>query len=126
MYKYLNKNFNLELNYAIKQSRRPHFIFSTRHQENGTNPVCLSEIPNTYFERFHPRGGRVSRQTDKVKIEQLVNDLLPYLKPDDNAIGLKIASKKVRKRMKKKHWGRYVYCTNDGENRILTLSTSIF
>ena len=55
--------------------------------------------------------------TDKVKIEQLVNDLQPYMTLiDNNLVGFKVAPKKERKKLNKKKWGRYVYATNDGEH----------
>ena len=106
----------MELDYAALQGRRPQFIFSSKHSSNGNNPVSLPPLPNTLFERYHPQNGLLSVASDRVKIEQLVNDLKPYMTVVNyNLIGFKAASKAERKKLKKKKWGRYVYATNDGK-----------
>ena len=122
MYKFLNENFNMELHFAISQGRRPHFLYDTNQRDLSINPSCLTTIPNTLFEKYHPRGGEVTNALDRVKIEQLINDLLPYMSHVDvtHHIGYKASHDKNSKKKEKKsgtqHYGRYVYTTNDGES----------
>mmetsp|Transcript_17494 Transcript_17494/g.29324 ORF Transcript_17494/g.29324 Transcript_17494/m.29324 type:complete len:403 (+) Transcript_17494:55-1263(+) len=103
MYKFLNKNFNMELHFAISQGRRPHFLYNSNHSVLSTNPSCLTSIPNTLFEKYHPRGGDVTNALDRVKIEQLVNDLQSYMTRVDEThhVGFKSAPNKNSKKKEK-------------------------
>ena len=115
----LNLNFNMEMHFSSSQGRRPHFLYSTNQSDNGINPVYLSPFPNTMFEKYHPRGGGVSNMLDIVKIEQLVNDLQPYMSlVNENKIGFNPSSKweRIAKNKMTRSWGRYVYSTNDGKS----------
>lgn len=107
----------MELNYSISKMNRPHFIFSAKHRAQRRNPVCLSPLPTALFEHYHPLRGMVTKVSDRVKLEQLVQDLLPYMTlVENNVVGFQNASRKKSSKMRKngQKRGRYVYASNDG------------
>jgi len=71
--------FSSALMHTTKCSRRPHFLYGTREHLTGRSPFVLPPLQNSYFEKFHPAKGSLSVASDKTKIDELVNELQPFM-----------------------------------------------
>jgi hypothetical protein len=59
---------------------RPHFFYGSKCKANGSAPVILPSFHYNHYEKYPPAEGNLSVASDKVKIEQLVVDLVPFLR----------------------------------------------
>lgn len=61
---------------------RPHFLFGSREKREGLNPIQLQPLQREYsfFSKYHPSRGFMTVASDKQKIEDLLEELNPYLK----------------------------------------------
>jgi hypothetical protein len=73
----------VSLKSALECSRRPHFLYGTRESRLSLNPIQLQPLSlckeYSFFEKYHPCEGSVSVASDVVKIQQLVDELKPYM-----------------------------------------------
>lgn len=122
--------FEAGLKEHMQCQRRAHFLISN-HFERRSH-IILPPLQNSYFERFHPEKGVLSVETDKEKIQLLVNDLLPYMTFAENAYeGMRFHGKRVGH-------GIMRYCNGDvyegdflndfchGEGRLRTFDGDVY
>ena len=60
----------------VSRGVRPHFLYGTHERKENILPRLIPPMQNSYFEKYHPAKGEVSVPRDKVKIEELVQQLL--------------------------------------------------
>ena len=66
---------------SLQAGRRPHLLYGTReHKLVGFNPVQLPPLQNSWFYNYNPVKGKLTKESDREKIQQLVNDIEPYMK----------------------------------------------
>lgn len=71
--------FTAGLKFAAKAGRRPHVLYGSREERNDSQPIVLDPLQNSFFEKYHPMKGCLSVKDDCVKIQSLVEVLLPYM-----------------------------------------------
>jgi hypothetical protein len=66
---------------------RPHFLFGSREKRERLNPIQLQPLQREYsfFSQYHPSQGFMTVASDKKKIEELLDELNPYLKDYENS-----------------------------------------
>jgi len=70
---------------ALARRGRIHCIYGESERNQNLSPIVLEPLQHMYFEMFHPSAGQVTVPHDKRKIEELVQQLIPYipaLKPE--------------------------------------------
>jgi hypothetical protein len=74
-------SFQYGLKSALENSKRPHFLYGTREHRLSLNPIQLQPLCKEYhfFDRYHPCKGSVTVASDIEKIQQLIDELKPYL-----------------------------------------------
>ena len=85
------QHFALGLEYAVKNGRRPHMLYGTKHENDPVFDLYPYVIePVSYFiengglpelRQLDPRQGSITNEKDRLIVEQLMHDLLPYVKP---------------------------------------------
>jgi hypothetical protein len=60
--------------------RRPHLLYGSKEKATTHPPMVLPPLQNSYFERYNPENGILTKAEDRVKIQRLVNELIPYMK----------------------------------------------
>eukprot|EP00808_Paulinella_micropora_P002615 g83051.t1 len=76
----LKPHLNLALLAAIGQDRRAHFLYS-QYESNGLmSPFLLPPLQNSYFEKYNPATGKLTKEEDRQVIQRLVYKLRPRVK----------------------------------------------
>jgi hypothetical protein len=66
---------------SMQAGRRPHLLYGTKeHKRVGHNPTQLPPLQNSWFDNYNPVKGKLTKESDREKIQQLVNDIEPYMK----------------------------------------------
>ena len=66
---------------SMQAGRRPHLLYGTReHKLVGRNPIQLPPLQNSWFDNYNPVKGKLTKESDREKIQQLVTDIEPYMK----------------------------------------------
>ena len=66
---------------SMQAGRRPHLLYGTReHKLVGYNPIQLPPLQNSWFDNYNPVKGKLTKESDREKIQQLVTDIEPYMK----------------------------------------------
>ena len=66
---------------SMQAGRRPHLLYGTReHKLVGYNPIQLPPLQNSWFDNYNPVEGKLTKESDREKIQQLVTDIEPYMK----------------------------------------------
>jgi hypothetical protein len=73
--------FSAGLAYAKTQNRRPHILYGSKEYSNQVPPYILPPLQNIWFEKYHPSQGNLSVESDREKINFLVEQLKPLMKP---------------------------------------------
>lgn len=60
--------------------RRPHILYGSKEQSTKGAPKLLPPLSNSFFEKYHPEKGLVSKPSDTAIIQRLVQELLPFMK----------------------------------------------
>jgi hypothetical protein len=61
------------LSFALKHNRRPHVVYGSREMRLNQPPYFLEPLQNSYFDKYSPLDGSVTNESDKIKIEELMN-----------------------------------------------------
>ena len=73
--------FKAGLPSSMQAGRRPHLLYGTKeHKLVGYNPIQLPPLQNSWFDDYNPVKGKLTKETDREKIQQLVTDIEPYMK----------------------------------------------
>jgi hypothetical protein len=83
--------------------RRPHLLYGSKEISQIQTPWVLPPLQNSYFERYDPENGILTKAQDRETIQRLVNELLPYMKTAK--AGYEGESKEEKRHGK----GKYVY-----------------
>ena len=66
---------------SMQSGRRPHLLYGTKeHKLFGYDPIHLPPLQNTWFDNYNPVKGKLTKESDREKIQQLVNYIEPYMK----------------------------------------------
>ena len=66
---------------SMQAGRRPHLLYGTNeHKLVAYNPVQLPPLQNSWFDNYNPVKGKLTKESDREKIRQLVTDIEPYMK----------------------------------------------
>ena len=76
-------HFSAGFKFHAMNGVRPHLLYGSHELENDMNPIVLPPLQNSYFKQFDPMKGYITYEEDKLKIETLVAQLLPYMKTVD-------------------------------------------
>ena len=72
--------FKAGLHSAVSNGRRPQFVYGTYQMQSHLPMRVLPPLLHSYFHRYHPMNGNLSVAEDRLKIIQLVEELMPFLK----------------------------------------------
>ena len=64
---------------SMQAGRRPHLLYGTREYV-GYNPMQLPPLQNSWFDDYNPVKGKLTKESDREKIQQLVIDIEPHMK----------------------------------------------
>ena len=65
----------------MQAGRRPHLLYGTREYKlNGYTPIQLPPLQNSWFDNYNPVKGKLTIESDREKIQQLVTGIEPYMK----------------------------------------------
>jgi hypothetical protein len=67
------------LHHHLSSGRRPHFLYSQYEVSHILPPVCLPPLQNSHFDQYHPAKGFLSVESDRQKISELVEALIPFM-----------------------------------------------
>eukprot|EP01038_Epipyxis_sp_PR26KG_P004362 gene4362-6170_t len=73
------EKFKFGLHVHQSHQRRPHMLYGTRESHLNIQPLVLPPLQNSIFKQLHPNDGFISFPSDRIKIEELVNQLLPIM-----------------------------------------------
>jgi hypothetical protein len=73
--------FKYGLNTAIRNGHRPQYLYGEKEKSEYRIPLQLPPLQNKYFEKYHPLQGNLTKATDRDKIGQLVDELIPFMIP---------------------------------------------
>ena len=73
------QKFSAGLRTALSIGRRIHLLYGTRESVGRFGPIVLPPLLHSYFEKYHPLEGNLTVQSDRNKIQQLVQQLEPYM-----------------------------------------------
>jgi hypothetical protein len=60
---------------------RPHILYGSKeHVTPGSSVKMLPPLQNSYFEKYHPAKGHLTKESDKLTIERLIEELKPFMK----------------------------------------------
>eukprot|EP01041_Mallomonas_annulata_P007205 gene7205-14693_t len=74
------KKFRAGAKSAIKAGRRPHFLYGTKEKKAMLSPKPLSPLQHSYLSTYNPANGLLSKESDRIKIIELMENLKIYLK----------------------------------------------
>jgi hypothetical protein len=74
------ENFEGELKKDLLKGRRVHMIYGEKERSRMKSPLVLPPLKNDHFFNYHPLKGNFSVESDRIKIEELINQLLPFMK----------------------------------------------
>ena len=61
---------------SMQAGRRPHLLYGTReHKQVGRTPIQLPPLQNSWFDKYNPVKGKLTKETDREKIQKLVTDI---------------------------------------------------
>ena len=72
-------NFKAGLRLSASESRRPQFVYGTYQMVNHLPVRVLPPLLHSYFHRYNPINGHLSVDSDREKILELIDELIPYL-----------------------------------------------
>ena len=73
------QQFKAGLLTSIQAGRRPHILYGSC-EDTRKGPVwILPPLQNSWFSRYNPIEGKLTKETDRVAVKMLVDDLLPYM-----------------------------------------------
>jgi hypothetical protein len=82
------KNFTAGLANAIKSNRRPHYLYGTKEKMTNMAPIGLPPLRNTFFDSlYNPLTGSITKESDRIKIKELIEALQPYININRSHIG---------------------------------------
>ena len=69
------RHFRAGLKSAALCGRRPHLLYGTSELDTGEPPLMLEPLQNSYLESFDPFSGSITKETDRSKIRELMEEL---------------------------------------------------
>ena len=72
--------FQHGLKKKVLESVRPHLLYGTSEFSNGRSPIILPPLQNSYYDKLNPIFGNITVATDRLKIEELYEQLKPHFK----------------------------------------------
>eukprot|EP01040_Poterioochromonas_malhamensis_P015215 gene15215-16996_t len=63
-----------------EDGRRPHILYGSKETTTRRPVLLLPPLQNSYFEELHPEKGNLTKESDRVIIKALVEELRPYMK----------------------------------------------
>jgi hypothetical protein len=82
-----SKYFTAGLLQAVKANRRPHYLYGTREKMKNGSPISLDPLRNTFFDKYNPLTGSITKESDRDKIKELVAALQPYIDANKVTVG---------------------------------------
>lgn len=73
------KKFSAGLYRQSLSGRRPHFLYGTKEQYQNVDLIVLESLQHSYLDDFDPKDGNVTKDTDRHKIEALMQELDQYI-----------------------------------------------
>ena len=74
-----SKHFTAGLLQAVKANRRPHYLYGTWEKMRNGAPIALEPLRNTFFDKYSPLTGSITKESDRDKIKELTVALQPYI-----------------------------------------------
>ena len=75
------EKFKAGLRSSVRERRRPHLLYGTKeHKLGNVNPIQLPPLQNAWFDNYNPVNGKLTNESDRVKIQRLVDDIAPRMK----------------------------------------------
>ena len=82
------KKFTAGLANAIKSNRRPHYLYGTFEKMGNRPPIALPPLRNIFFDTlYNPLTGSITKESDRIKIKELIEALQPYININRSHIG---------------------------------------
>eukprot|EP00808_Paulinella_micropora_P021607 g18055.t1 len=76
----LKSYLKLALLAAISQDRRAHFLYSQKERDGNMPPLVLPPLQNSYFHKYNPAKGKLTKEEDRQVIQRLVDNLIPRVR----------------------------------------------
>ena len=73
------QHFKAGLDAAVKAKRRPHYLYGTSEKMKYLPPHALPPLRNIFFRQYDPMNGSITKESDRQKIEELIEALQPYI-----------------------------------------------
>ena len=64
----------------ILRQRRIHAIYGSNEEKNNLPPTILPPLNNSWFDKYTPESGNLTKETDRVHVVDLVDDIRPFIK----------------------------------------------
>ena len=71
--------FKAALLSSIQAGHRPHILYGSCEQKTNRPVIVLPPLSNSYFDEFNPIEGKLTKESDRENVRQLVEELLPYM-----------------------------------------------
>ena len=65
---------------SVQAGRRPHLLYGTKEHKDNRPPLQLPPLQNSWFDNYNPVKGKLTKESDREKIQLLVTDIEPYMK----------------------------------------------
>eukprot|EP01038_Epipyxis_sp_PR26KG_P005975 gene5975-8230_t len=65
---------------SIQNGRRPHLLYGTRESQFNSPPIQLPPMQNSWFDNYSPVKGKLTKESDRVHIQQLIDEIKPIMK----------------------------------------------
>jgi len=73
------QKFCAGLREAFNANRRQHFLYGTREKMRNSNVLGLEPLRNSFLKDYSPLTGEITKDSDRIKIEELMEKLQPYM-----------------------------------------------
>ena len=75
-----SEKFKAGLLSSINEGRRPHLLYGTKEYIYQNPPIHLPPMVDSWFDKYHPMKGKLTKETDRIKIRYLIKSITPILK----------------------------------------------
>lgn len=74
------RKFRAGFAFQRDEGRRPHLIYGTKQFQENLPPIILPPLQYSYFDQYHPEKGCLTKESDRIHIQHLVEELQQYIK----------------------------------------------
>ena len=78
------EKFKASLWSCVESGRRPHMLYGSNESNRKISPIVLPPMSHMWFNRYKPTDGHLTEPTDRDIVEQLVENLKPFIKIEED------------------------------------------